>query len=165
MISGAAAAEVGTTLDMREIKLRSPAFNDHGPIPKEYSHEAGDVSPPLEWSGVPDEAVELVLVCEDPDAPVGTFVHWLLAGIPPETEGLAAGEQPTGAVPGRNDYGTLGYGGPHPPPGDRPHRYVFRLMALSEPSGLEPGFSAEDLDEALRDKVIASGTLVGVYGR
>ncbi|MFL6051765.1 MAG: YbhB/YbcL family Raf kinase inhibitor-like protein [Actinoallomurus sp.] len=150
---------------MHEITLRSPAFDDHAEIPKDYSHEAGDVSPPLHWSGVPDEAVELVLRCEDPDAPVGTFIHWLLAAIPPETEGMAAGDPPTDAVPGMNDYGRLGYGGPHPPPGDRPHRYVFQLMALSEPSGLTSGFSAGDLDEAVEDKVMGTGTLVGRYGR
>jgi Raf kinase inhibitor-like YbhB/YbcL family protein len=150
---------------MQEITLRSPAFDDHAEIPKEYSHEAGDVSPPLQWSGVPDEAVELVLRCEDPDAPVGTFIHWLLAAIPPETEGMVAGDPPAGAVPGMNDYGRLGYGGPHPPPGDPPHRYVFQLMALSEPSGLRSGFSAGDLDEAVEDKVLATGTLVGLYGR
>lgn len=150
---------------MQEITLRSPAFDDHGEIPKEYSHEAGDVSPPLQWSGVPEEAVELVLRCEDPDAPVGTFIHWLLAAIPPETEGMAAGDPPAGAVPGMNDYGRLGYGGPHPPPGDPPHRYVFQLMALSESSGLTSGFSAGDLDEAVEGKVLGTGTLVGLYGR
>ncbi|WP_433174538.1 YbhB/YbcL family Raf kinase inhibitor-like protein [Actinoallomurus sp. CA-150999] len=150
---------------MDEITLRSPAFDDHAEVPKDHSHEAGDVSPPLRWSEVPEEAVELVLTCEDPDAPVGTFVHWLLAGVPPETGGLEAGDVPPEAVPGRNDYGRLGYGGPHPPPGDRPHRYFFRLRALAEPSGLSEGFSAGDLDEALEDKVIAAGALVGVYGR
>ncbi|GAB3965770.1 YbhB/YbcL family Raf kinase inhibitor-like protein [Actinoallomurus acanthiterrae] len=150
---------------MDEITLRSPAFDDHAKVPKEHSHEAGDVSPPLRWSEVPEEAVELVLTCEDPDAPVGTFVHWLLAAIPPETEGLEAGDVPPEAIRGRNDYGRLGYGGPHPPPGDPPHRYFFGLRALAEPSGLPEGFSAGDLDEALEDKVIAAGTLVGVYGR
>ncbi|MBA9006791.1 MULTISPECIES: YbhB/YbcL family Raf kinase inhibitor-like protein [Thermomonospora] len=150
---------------MHEIELRSSAFNDHALIPNEYSHAAGDASPPLEWSNVPDETAELVLLCEDPDAPTGTFVHWLLAGIPPETEGLDAGESPTEAVEGRNDYGATGYGGPHPPVGDRPHRYFFRLAALSEPSGLEPGFTAEDYREAIEEKVIGTGTLVGTFGR
>jgi Raf kinase inhibitor-like YbhB/YbcL family protein len=146
------------------MRLRSAAFNDHTLIPYEYSHEAGDVSPPLEWSSVPEEARELVLVCEDPDAPTDTFVHWLLAGIPPETDGIQAGDQPTEAVAGRNDYGSASYGGPHPPAGDEPHRYFFRLMALSEPSGLTSGFSAEDLEDAF-EKIIATGTLVGTYGR
>lgn len=150
---------------MDEITLRSRAFGDQATIPKEYSHDAGDVSPPLEWSGVPDEAVELMLVCEDPDAPADTFTHWLLAAIPPETEGLDAGDRPPEAVQGRNDYGALGYGGPHPPVGDAPHRYVFRLLALSEPSGLPEGFSVADVDDATEDKVLTAGTLVGRYGR
>lgn len=150
---------------MDEMNLRSPAFDDHTRIPREYSHQAGDVSPPLAWSDVPDEAAELILTCEDPDAPVGTFVHWLLAGISPDAEGVEAGDQPTGAVAGRNDYGGAGYGGPHPPAGDRPHRYFFRVTALSEPSGLTPGFTADDLEDATEDNAIATGTLVGTYGR
>ncbi|SNT60918.1 hypothetical protein SAMN05443665_106024 [Actinomadura meyerae] len=150
---------------MKEMTLRSSAFNDHTLIPSEYSHDRGDVSPPLEWSEPPEEVVELALVCEDPDAPVGTFTHWLLAGIDPATTSLDAGEQPTGAVAGRNDYGTAGYGGPHPPVGDDPHRYFFRLYGLSEPSGLRDGFTAEDLQDALQDKVVATGTLVGTFAR
>lgn len=150
---------------MDDITLRSRAFGDQEIVPKEYSHDAGDVSPPLEWSGVPDEAVELVLVCDDPDVSAGTFTHWLLAAIPPETEGLEAGDRPHEAVQGRNDYGAPGYGGPHPPPGDAPHHYVFRLLALSERSGLPDGFSAGDLDEATEDKVLTTGVLVGRYGR
>ncbi|HEU5157467.1 MAG TPA: YbhB/YbcL family Raf kinase inhibitor-like protein [Streptosporangiaceae bacterium] len=145
------------------MNVRSAAFSEHATIPPDYSHQAGDVSPPLEWSGVPDEAAELVLACEDPDAPAGSFVHWLLAGIPPETEGIGSGEEI--AVAGRNDYGRLGYGGPHPPVGDEPHRYFFRLYGLSEPSGLRSGFTAEDLRVALQERVVATGTLVGTYGR
>jgi Raf kinase inhibitor-like YbhB/YbcL family protein len=150
---------------MADIRIRSAAFSDHAMIPAAYSHQAGDVSPPLEWWEVPDEAAELVLACEDPDAPAGSFVHWLVAGIPPETEGIGAGEDPTEAVAGRNDYGRLGYGGPHPPAGDEPHRYFFRLYGLSEPSGLSSGFTAEDLRVALQERVVATGTLVGTYGR
>ncbi|HEX2313668.1 MAG TPA: YbhB/YbcL family Raf kinase inhibitor-like protein [Thermomonospora sp.] len=150
---------------MHEIELRSAAFNDHTLIPNDHSHDAGDVSPPLEWSDVPDEAVELVLLCEDPDAPTGTFTHWVLAGIPPESDGIDTGETVAEAVPGRNDYGSPGYGGPHPPVGDDPHRYFFRLAALAEPSGLEPGFTADDLREAIEDKVVGTGTLVGLFGR
>ncbi|KAB2340175.1 YbhB/YbcL family Raf kinase inhibitor-like protein [Actinomadura rudentiformis] len=150
---------------MKEMKLRSAAFHEHTFIPAEYAHDSGDVSPPLEWSGVPEEARELVLVCEDPDAPSGTFVHWLLAGIPPESKGLEAAQPPSGAAEGRNGYGSLGYGGPHPPVGDEPHRYVFRLSALSEPSGLSSGFTAEDLNAVVKVKAIATGTLVGMYGR
>lgn len=150
---------------MQDIRLSSRAFNDHAMIPAEYSHTNGDVSPPLEWSEPPEEVVELALVCEDPDAPSGTFVHWLMAGIAPNTTAVEPGEQPTGAVTGRNDYGTSGYGGPHPPAGDEPHRYFFRLYGLSQPSGLQDGFSAEDFRVAEQEKVVASGTLVGTFGR
>jgi Raf kinase inhibitor-like YbhB/YbcL family protein len=151
---------------MAGLTLQSMAFADNAPLPGDYSREGGDLSPPLEWSGVPDEATELVLVCDDPDAPVGSFTHWLLAGIPPDAEETGPGEEPAGAVAGRNDYGGLGYGGPHPPPGDPPHRYFFRLYALAEPSGLEPGFTADDLERVTdEENVLASGTLVGTYGR
>jgi Raf kinase inhibitor-like YbhB/YbcL family protein len=160
-----AAGRNGHEEDMNEMTLRSPAFDDRARIPPEYSHAGGDVSPPLEWSQAPEEVVEIALVCEDPDAPSGTFVHWLLAGIPPDTTALDPGEPPAGAVSGRNDYGTRGYGGPHPPEGDRPHRYLFHLYGLSEPSGLSEGFSAEDLRVAEQEKVVASGTLVGTFAR
>ncbi|WP_026406140.1 YbhB/YbcL family Raf kinase inhibitor-like protein [Actinomadura rifamycini] len=150
---------------MKEMTLRSGAFNDHTIIPSEYSHDSGDVSPPLEWSEAPEEVVEIALACEDPDAPTGTFAHWLVAGIDPATTGLDPGERPTGAVLGRNDYGAEGYGGPKPPVGDDPHRYFFRLYGLAEPSGLGRGFTAEDLRVAMQDKVVAAGTLVGTFAR
>lgn len=145
--------------------LRSPAFADHGPIPAAHSHEAGDLSPGLRWSGVPAACLELVLTCEDPDAPGGAFVHWLLGGIPPERDGLAAGEDRPRIAQGRNGYGDNGYGGPQPPPGDPPHRYVFTLYALRRPSGLTSGFAVGDLRTALKDNVLASATLVGTYAR
>ncbi|NKZ09257.1 YbhB/YbcL family Raf kinase inhibitor-like protein [Actinomadura latina] len=150
---------------MEEMMLRSAAFNDHTLMPSDYSHDSGDVSPPLEWSPAPEEVVELALACEDPDAPAGTFAHWLLAGIDPVSTGLDAGERPPEAVAGRNDFGSDGYGGPKPPAGDDPHRYFFRLYGLSEPSGLRDGFTAEDLRDALEEKVVASGTLVGTFAR
>lgn len=149
---------------MEAITLRSSAFNDHAMIPGEYSHQDGDTSPPLEWADVPEGVAELALICEDPDAPSGTFTHWLLAGIPADDGGLDADEEPAGAVSGRNDYGKSGYGGPHPPSGET-HRYFFRLYGLSEPSGLADGFSADDLRAKIKDKAVASGTLIGTFGR
>lgn len=151
---------------MAGMTLQSTAFTHNAKLPAEYAREGGDVSPPLAWSGVPDAAAELVLVCDDPDAPIGSFTHWLLAGISPDEDETGPGEEPTGAVTGRNDYGGLGYLGPHPPPGDPPHRYFFRLYALAEPSGLETGFTADDLERVTEtENVLASGTLVGTYGR
>ncbi|WP_243717225.1 YbhB/YbcL family Raf kinase inhibitor-like protein [Actinomadura sp. KC345] len=145
--------------------LSSPAFAHDAPIPPAHSHESGDLSPELRWSGVPASSLELALTCEDPDAPGGTFVHWMLGGIPAGREGLAAGEQRPRIARGRNDFGDNGYGGPQPPAGDPPHRYVFTLYALRRPSGLTSGFSVDDLRPALKDNVLATATLVGTYAR
>ena len=150
---------------METIELRSPAFNDHAPIPVHHAKDGDDLSPPLEWSGVPEGAVELALLCEDPDAPGGTFTHWVLAGIDPSTTGLGPGEVPTGAVEGSNDYGGTGYGGPRPPVGDPAHRYFFRLHAVAEPLGLRPGATADDLRQALEGRELGRGTLVGTFQR
>ncbi|MFG2085951.1 MULTISPECIES: YbhB/YbcL family Raf kinase inhibitor-like protein [unclassified Spirillospora] len=145
--------------------LTSPAFTADGPIPVAHSRESGDVSPELRWSGVPAACLDLLLTCEDPDAPGGTFVHWMLGGIPPERDGLAAGEDRPRIAKGRNDFGDVGYGGPQPPAGDPPHRYVFTLYALRRPSGLTSGFSVDDLRAAMKDNVLATATLVGTYAR
>lgn len=150
---------------MATIQLRSPAFSDHAPIPARYSRDGENVSPPLEWTGVPDGTAELALICEDPDAPGGTFVHWVVAGIDPSLGGVGEGEVPPGAVEGANDYGGDGYGGPQPPVGDDAHRYFFRLFALSEPLGLSPGTSADQLRQAMEGRELARGTLVGTYQR
>lgn len=150
---------------MAEIRLRSPAFGDHEAIPTGYAHEAGDLSPPLEWEGVPEKAAELALVCSDPDAPAGTFTHWLVAGIAPGAGALAAGELPAGARTGTNDYGFDGYGGPHPLTGEPSHRYVFRLFACRRRLQLTSGFSAQELRRELSDNVVGTTALVGVFGR
>jgi Raf kinase inhibitor-like YbhB/YbcL family protein len=150
---------------MAGIQLRSPSFGDRQPIPARHAKDHDNLSPALEWSGVPQEAAELALLCEDPDAPRGTFTHWVLAGLEPTATGLAEGEHPAAAVEGRNDFGEQGYGGPLPPVGDGPHRYFFRVYAASAPLGLVAGASADDLRRALEGKELASGTLVGTYQR
>lgn len=150
---------------MAGIELRSPAFNDHDLMPAEYSHESGDVSPPLEWSGVPKGTAELELICEDPDAPTGTFTHWVLGKIPPDLSGVGTRAEVPGAVVGRNDFGGHGYGGPHPPVGDRPHRYFFRLYAVREPLRLSRDPTGDELRTALEGKELASGTIVALYAR
>lgn len=144
--------------------LRSPAFSDHGPIPRQFSHESGDRPPPLTWSGAPDGTAELALICDDPDAPNRPFVHWLLAGIDPDAAGSEPGQEPEPAVRGRNGFGTRGYGGPHPPVGDDPHRYRFQLFALPEPTGLDSGFTVDEL-ASHTGKALATTTLVGTYRR
>jgi Raf kinase inhibitor-like YbhB/YbcL family protein len=151
--------------DMAGIQLHSPSFDDHQPIPARHAKDQDNLSPALEWSGVPDGAAELAVLCEDPDAPSGTFVHWVLAGLQPTAPGLAEGEHPAAAVEGRNDFGEDGYSGPRPPVGDAPHRYFFRVFAASAPLGLVAGASADDLRRALAGKELASGTLIGTYQR
>jgi Raf kinase inhibitor-like YbhB/YbcL family protein len=108
---------------MAGIELRSPSFGDHQPIPARQAKDHDNLSPALEWSGVPEDAVELAVLCQDPDAPSGTFTHWVLAGLEPTATGLAEGERPAAGVEGRNDFGEEGYSGPLPPAGHGPHRY------------------------------------------
>jgi Raf kinase inhibitor-like YbhB/YbcL family protein len=150
---------------MAGIELRSEAFSDHSMIPRRYAHDADNVSPPLAWSGVPDDAAELALLCEDPDAPTGTFVHWLVTGIDPRTGGVDADETPKGSQAHRNGFGERGWGGPQPPAGDDAHRYFFRLYALPAPVSLPDRASADDVHAVLDREQLASGTIVGLYRR
>ncbi|MGP3980847.1 YbhB/YbcL family Raf kinase inhibitor-like protein [Streptomyces sp. KR80] len=151
---------------MTGIELHSSAFSDHTVIPRHYSKDGDNVSPPLTWSGVPDEAAELVLLCEDPDAPSGTFVHWLVTGIPPDKSGLDAGETPPGAHAYTNGFGDDGWDGPLPPVGDNAHRYIFHLYALPDRLSLSDRPTAREVHRAVdRQGELASGTLVGLYQR
>lgn len=147
------------------LTLSSPAFADKEIIPVQYTCDAENVSPPLVWSGVPDGAVEMVLLFEDLDGPGGPQVYWVLFGLDPTLGGLEEGKLPAGAVGGKNDYGRTDWAGPCPPVG-RPHRYAFTLLALGEPSGLPEGASPrQDLPPALSGKVLAQAQLAGKYAR
>ncbi|MPY63311.1 YbhB/YbcL family Raf kinase inhibitor-like protein [Streptomyces spongiae] len=150
---------------MTDIDLKSNAFNDHSFITRRYAYEGENVSPPLRWSGAPDDAAELVLLCEDPDAPSGTFAHWVVVGIDPHSDGVEAGQVPAGGTELVNGFGEQGWGGPHPPPGDEAHRYVFRLYALSEPCVLPDAPNAAEVHQVVDEQQLASGTLVGLYQR
>ncbi|MCH0565692.1 MULTISPECIES: YbhB/YbcL family Raf kinase inhibitor-like protein [unclassified Streptomyces] len=150
---------------MSGIELSSSAFGDHATVPRRYALEGENESPPLTWSGVPDGTAELVLLCEDPDAPSGTFVHWVVVGIDPRAGGAPAGVDPQGGTGLVNGYGRRGWGGPHPPPGDEAHRYYFRLYALAEPCVLPDAPAAGQVHEAVERGQLASGTLVGLYRR
>ncbi|MFI7407362.1 YbhB/YbcL family Raf kinase inhibitor-like protein [Streptomyces sp. NPDC049627] len=150
---------------MTGIELKSSAFNDHAMIPRRYAKEGDNVSPPLTWSGVPDEASELALLCEDPDAPSGTFVHWLVTGIDPHTDGLPTGATTPGSHPHRNGYGQSGWGGPQPPAGDNAHRYFFRLYALPGHVSIPEAATADEAHRVLDRQQLATGTLVGLYQR
>lgn len=146
------------------IQLHTSAFNDHGMIPARYSKDGDDIPPPLEWSGVPDGTVELVVLCEDPDAPNGTWLHWLVTGLGADTTSISE-SNPAGATVWRNDFGDEAYGGPQPPVGDEAHRYFFRVYALREPFDLPVGTALDQVKDALEARKLASGTVVGLFAR
>lgn len=148
-----------------QIRLTSTAFANGGTIPKRFSCDGDEVSPSLQWTGVPGAARELALLVEDPDAPGGTFVHWVVYKLAPETRGIPAGRVPAGARQGQNSSGDAGYAGPCPPKGDAPHHYEFLLYALSKPLDVEDGAPADEVRAAVSDTAIARGKLVGRFGR
>jgi Raf kinase inhibitor-like YbhB/YbcL family protein len=143
--------------------LTSPDFAQGGAIPSRFTCEGENISPTLEIAGVPAGAQSLVLIVEDPDAPAGTFTHWLVWNIPPGTTKLRGGAAPGGALQGTNDFGNAGYSGPCPPTGT--HRYFFRLSALSGSLHLPAGASRKDLDNAIRGHVVARAVLMGRYAK
>ncbi|WP_225850218.1 YbhB/YbcL family Raf kinase inhibitor-like protein [Streptomyces sp. HPF1205] len=150
---------------MAGIGLSSAAFSDHTLIPERYARTGENLSPPLTWTGVPDGTAELLLLCEDPDAPAGTFVHWLVTGIDPVDGGVAPGQVPRGGTEHANGFGQARWGGPQPPVGDEAHRYFFRLYALPAPVELPGGAGADDVHRAVDHLRLASGTLVGLFQR
>jgi Raf kinase inhibitor-like YbhB/YbcL family protein len=145
------------------MELASSAFADGQSIPRRHSCEGEDLSPPLSWTGVPDSASSLALILDDPDAPGGTFTHWLAWRLEPAAGGLGEGE--AAPVEGRNDFGATGYRGPCPPPGHGPHRYFFRLHALEDALELEPGAGRAELEQALARRSVAVAELMGTYER
>ena len=152
-------------------RIFSPAFTAGGPIPRAHTCDGADLSPPLAWSGMPDGTQELALVVDDPDAPNGTWVHWVLYGIAPGVAGLAAGvprdaelKSPIVAKQGMTDFRRPGWGGPCPPPGPA-HRYIFTLYALSRESRVPPGATKAVLLESIKTITLAEARLVGTYGR
>ncbi|WP_217697420.1 YbhB/YbcL family Raf kinase inhibitor-like protein [Nocardia donostiensis] len=147
------------------IELRSAAFHEHTLIPERYAYDGENISPPLEWGGIPDGTREIALLCEDPDAPTGTFTHWAVTGIAPDATGVDTGALPAGSVVGRNDFGELGWSGPRPPVGDEAHRYFFRLYAVDRPLGMPEGSEPGEVRAALTGHITATGTLVGLFGR
>ncbi|WP_129667724.1 YbhB/YbcL family Raf kinase inhibitor-like protein [Phytoactinopolyspora endophytica] len=149
---------------MAGIVLRSPRFTDNTPIPGRHAFHDANISPGLEWEGVPEGTAELLLLCEDPDAPGGSFLHWLVTGLDPNITGIAEGENP-GGTDWPNGFGELGWGGPAPPVGDEAHRYFFRLFALSEAPALPRAPHVADVHRAIDGITRASGTLVGLFQR
>jgi Raf kinase inhibitor-like YbhB/YbcL family protein len=146
-----------------DLRLTSPAFADGAPIPRRFTADGDDVSPPLTWNETPDGTRSLAVVVEDPDAPRGTFTHWLAWDIDPRAHALREGDAGD-AKEGANGFGEEGWRGPSPPKG-KPHHYVFRLLALDEPLGLPDGATREEVDRAIDGHVLAETRLVGIYGR
>lgn len=145
------------------LSVSSPAFDDGADIPVKYTCDGENLSPPLSWSGVPEDAQSLVLIVDDPDAPAGTFVHWVLFDLSPDESSLSEGSTGVGTQ-GENSSRQLGYTGPCPPQGPT-HRYFFKLYALDQPTKLEPGATKADVERAMQGHVLAQGELVGRYGR
>ncbi len=150
-------------------ELTSPAFKNDKAIPKEHTCDGSDASVPLKWSGAPQGTKSFALIVDDPDAPRGTWVHWVIYDIPANVTELAGGighqdSLQSGAKQGKNDFGKTGYGGPCPPPGPA-HHYHFKLYALKEMSGLKPQATKRQLLDAIKGHVAAEAQLVGTYKR
>jgi len=150
--------------DMGDLDVSSPAFGEGGEIPVKYTCDGDDTNPEIRAGNVPEDAQTLAVIVDDPDAPVGTFVHWVVFNIPAKENVIPEGFKPDDlVVEGKNDFGNNGYGGPCPPSGE--HRYFFKVYALSGSLDLAPGASKEDVEEAMTGKVLSQGALVGVYSR
>jgi hypothetical protein len=150
------------------ITITSTAFSEGGMIPKEFTCDGSNVSPALSWSGIPPGTKSLALVCDDPDAPMGTWVHWVLFNIPSSARELPEAIAPdktlaNGARHGINDFRKYGYGGPCPPGGT--HRYYFKIYALDTELALAPGVSKDALLTAMQGHILAEGRLMGIYKR
>ncbi len=152
----------------KRMTITSTAFTNGGMIPAKYTADGPDISPPLAFSGIPAGTKSIALICDDPDAPRGTWVHWVLYNLPATITKLEehVPTQPTlanGAKQGRNDFGNTGYGGPAPPSGT--HRYFFKLYALNTALNLAPGATKAQLVKAMNGHILAQGELMGKYKR
>jgi Raf kinase inhibitor-like YbhB/YbcL family protein len=150
------------------VSISSPAFGLHQPIPSQYTCDGKDISPPLALNAVPANTKSIVLICDDPDAPAGTWVHWVCYDIPPSATGISE-DQPKadslscGGTQGKNDFHRIGWGGPCPPGGT--HRYFFKVYCLDIVLNLLPGKTKKDIEKAMKGHVIDRGEFYGVYSR
>jgi Raf kinase inhibitor-like YbhB/YbcL family protein len=152
-----------------KLELTSAAFEEQSAIPAKHTCDGPDLSPPLAWGDPPVGTKSLALICDDPDAPRGTWVHWVLYDLPPDASSLAEGIPPDeqlagGGKQGRNDFGKIGYGGPCPPKGPA-HRYFFKLYALDVRLDLPAGATKKELLKVMEGHVLAEGQLMGQYER
>ncbi len=162
-------AAMNTYADSARFEISSAAFNGAEPIPPEFSCTAANRSPGLRWQGVPAKAKSLALIVSDPDAPGGTFIHWVVYGLAASSTGLAAGQPadprlPGGAYQGTNGFGHIAYDGPCPPPGPV-HHYHFRLLALDTPGDSTPGESAEQVESSAKGHIVGEAELAGTFQR
>jgi hypothetical protein len=144
------------------LQLTSTAFQEGATIPQKYTCDGKNLSPQLDWSAAPGQTKSFALIVDDPDAPVGTFVHWVVYNLPATLTGLPEGA--SSGVQGANGFRKNAYGGPCPPKG-APHRYFFKLYALDSSLDLKPGASKSDVENAMRGHILAQGQLMGKYGR
>ena len=147
------------------MRLSSSAFAEGGTIPTRFTCSGEGSAPPLRWSGVPRGTRELALILEDPDAPAGPFVHWVVLGLSPGAGGIPEGTRPATLRLGRSTSGKVGYEPPCPPRGAPPHRYVFTIFALRRPLGAPYGASADEARRRMSGAVIGLGRLTGRFGR
>lgn len=152
-------------VNMEKISISAEGFKEAGLIPDEYTCEGKDISPSLSWKGIPAGTKSIALIMDDPDAPGGTFVHWVLYNLPAEIQKLPkAMPLPDGSMQGMTDFGQPGYGGPCPPPG-KPHRYYFKIYALDTKLNLPPGASKNQVENAMVGHILTKGELMGKYQR
>lgn len=152
-------------MNIKDLRIHSPVFTSLEPIPKRYTSDGENTSPPLEWSGIPSGTQQLAIICHDPDAPSPFgFTHWLLYNIPPIIHQIAVGSSGT-FTEGVNSAKQSGYTGPAPPKGHGIHHYYFWLYALDTELDLKPGLQREQLLDAIADHVIEQARLVGIYER
>ena len=146
------------------LQVTSSAFAGNEAIPRKYTCDGDEVSPPLEWRSAPKNAKSLAVICDDPDAPSGTFTHWIVYDIPITVTKLDEGSSGHG-VEGTNGFGKIGYGGPCPPPADTAHHYIFHVYALEIGSLGRARMSRQEVDQAMKGHIIAEGRLTGRYQR
>jgi len=153
---------------MEKLTIQSQAFAQGGSIPVQYTCDGMDMSPPLKWSDPPDGTGSFALISDDPDAPVGTWVHWVMYNIPEDIRELpenipTSGKLDNGALQGMTDFRRIGYGGPCPPSGT--HRYYFKIYALDTMLDLNPGATKQQLLRTMEGHILAQGELMGRYAR
>ena len=154
----------------KKMELKSSVFKNGETIPVKYTCDGDDISPPLSWSGAPAGTKSFVLIMDDPDAPMGTWVHWVVYNIPANVTNLPEKVPPEeklkdGTLQGKNSWGRIGYGGPCPPPPTGAHRYFFKLYAIDKVLSLGPGATKEKVLKAIEGHVLSKAELMGRYKR